>query len=128
MKKHKTIEKLDKVANEIQHFPKGKKISELAEKLGMHRSTLYDYINTLELMGRAYYQRGTAYPERPKESIQPEGPASEETVLPGSLREKPLYRARSSTTRVFWALPRVSGENAVSRAKQDKGLCGWPVR
>lgn len=69
MKKHReTIEKLDKVERVLRQFLHGLRITDLAKKIETKRPTVYGYLNTLELEGRAYYQRGIAYPERPSSS------------------------------------------------------------
>jgi len=64
-KYRETQEMLDKVQRVLRQSPQGKKISDLAKKLGKKRSTVYGYLNTLELRGKAYFQRGTAYLEKP---------------------------------------------------------------
>ena len=46
----------------LRQFPHGIRIVELAEKLGISRSYAYDLLNSLELQGKAHYERGIAYP------------------------------------------------------------------
>ncbi len=61
-KKTKNLDKLDRL---LRQNPHGVRITDLAGKLGISRSTVYDYLNTLDLRGKAYYERGIAYPKRP---------------------------------------------------------------
>ena len=58
----------DKTYKLLRQFPSGIKITELAEKRRVERSTIYDHLNSLELRGLAYYERGTAYPQKPESS------------------------------------------------------------
>jgi transposase len=64
-KKHQTQQKLDKIQAILRQNPHGIRITDLAKKLNVKRSTIYDYLNSVELKGKAYFQRGVAYPERP---------------------------------------------------------------
>jgi len=70
----KRMEKEDKCDKLLRQFPNGIRISILAQKLEVTRSTVYDYLNSLELKGKAHYEKGIAYPKKP--SIE-EKPVSE---------------------------------------------------
>jgi len=58
---------LEKTYKLLLQFPNGIRITDLAKKREVQRSTIYDHLNTLELMVLAHYERGTAYPVTPKD-------------------------------------------------------------
>ena len=58
----KSMEKLDKLERLLQQNLHGITITDCARKLGVHRTTVYKYLYTLDLQGKAYYERGIAYP------------------------------------------------------------------
>jgi len=69
------MEKLNKLAKLLEQFPNGIRIIDLTRKLGVRsRSTVYDYLNSLERMGKAHYERGIAYLGRGKSyrNVSPE--------------------------------------------------------
>ena len=51
-----------RLENVLRQFPKGIRIVELANKVGISRSYAYDLLNSLQLQGKAYYENGIAYP------------------------------------------------------------------
>ena len=48
-----------------QSSSKGIRAVEVASKLGVHRTTAHSYLNTLELMGKVYSEKGLWYPKQP---------------------------------------------------------------
>lgn len=63
----KRMKNLDKLEVLLVQFPKGIHVNDVAEKLGWSRSKVYDYLNTLKLKRKAYYENGYAYPSKPSE-------------------------------------------------------------
>ena len=62
----KFMEKLERCYKVVQQSSsKGIRAVEVAEKLGIHRTTAHDYLNTLELMGRVYNQHGLWFAKEP---------------------------------------------------------------
>ena len=60
------MEKLEECYKVVQQSSsKGIRAVEVAEKLGVHRTTAHDYLNTLELMGRVYNQHGLWFAKEP---------------------------------------------------------------
>ncbi len=69
-RKREFMEKLNSCYSVVQQSSaKGKGISavEIAEKLNLHRTTVHSYLNTLELMGKVYSEKGLWYAKRVKE-------------------------------------------------------------
>ena len=66
----KSMENLDNLDKLLGRFPKGIKISEIPGKLGCSRSTVYEHLNSLVLMGKAHYENGTAFPGKASSSAQ----------------------------------------------------------
>ena len=63
----KNLDKLDKL---LQQNPHGIRIINIAKKLDVDRSTVYRYLESKDLQGKARYERGTAYPGKPKLSTE----------------------------------------------------------
>ena len=62
-RKREFMERLDSCYSVVQQSsPKGISAREIAEKLRIHRTTAHSYLNTLELMGKVYSQKGLWYP------------------------------------------------------------------
>ena len=57
----KSMGNSDKILKLLRHSPNGKKINDIAKKLGIDRSTVYDHLNSLDLKKLAHYERGIAY-------------------------------------------------------------------
>ena len=62
------MEKLDKVDKLLRQFPHGARAVELARKMGVSRSAVYDYLNSLEARGKAYSEHGLWYPKKPDQN------------------------------------------------------------
>jgi DeoR/GlpR family transcriptional regulator of sugar metabolism len=60
-----TMENLDKLEKLLQQNLHGIKITDVAKKLNVDRSTVYKYLYSLDLQGKAHYERGIAYPGKP---------------------------------------------------------------
>ena len=56
------MENEDKLEKLLQQNLHGIKIVNIAEKLDVDRSTVYKYLNSFDLQGKAHYERGIAYP------------------------------------------------------------------
>ena len=56
------MENLDKLDSLLRQNLTGIRIVDLARKLGVDRSTVYSWLQSLYHQGRAYYEKGTAYP------------------------------------------------------------------
>ena len=65
-KHHQTQQNLDRVVRILRQFPHGIRIIDLAEKVGVKRTTIYGYLKSLEMRGETSFQRGTAYPSKPE--------------------------------------------------------------
>jgi len=71
-KNHETMEKLDKCYKVVpQSSAKGISADEVAKKLGVHRTTAYSYLNSLELMGKVENQHGTWHAKTGEQTIKP---------------------------------------------------------
>lgn len=71
-KNHESMEKLDKCYKIVQqNSAKGISAAEAARKLGVHRTTAYSYLNSLELMGKLENDRGTWRTKTGEETIKP---------------------------------------------------------
>ncbi len=57
------MENLDKVERLLRQFPNGIRAAELAKKLGIGRSRVYDYLNSMEARGKARNEHGLWYPK-----------------------------------------------------------------
>lgn len=67
------MEKVDKADRLLQQFPRGISAAELARKLGIHRTSVYDILNSLVLRGKAESRDGLWYPKtRSAENKAPE--------------------------------------------------------
>jgi len=62
-----TMKNLDKLEKLLQQNRHGIKITEVAKKLNVDRSTVYKYLYSLDLQGKAHYERGIAYPSKPSD-------------------------------------------------------------
>lgn len=73
-RKRELMEKLDRCYKVVQQSRNGINAIGIAKKLDIHRTTAHSYLNTLELMGKVYSQKGLWYPEEPstKENSLPE--------------------------------------------------------
>jgi len=66
------MEKLDKCYKVLpQSSAKGISVDEVAKKLGVHRTTAYSYLNSLELMGKVENQHGTWHAKTGEQTIKP---------------------------------------------------------
>jgi len=54
-----------------QSSAKGISADDIAEKLGVHRTTAYNYLNSLELMGKVYNEHGSWHARTGEEGIKP---------------------------------------------------------
>ena len=73
--KREFMEKLDSCYKIVQQSSaKGKGISavEIAEQLGVHRTTVHSYLNSLEFMRKVYSEKGLWFAREPSGSIKPE--------------------------------------------------------
>jgi DNA-binding FadR family transcriptional regulator len=61
MAKGKFMENLDKLEKLLRQFPHGARAAELAEKMRVSRSAVYDYLNGLEARGKARNEHGLWY-------------------------------------------------------------------
>ena len=73
-RKRELMAKLDRCYKVVQQSRNGINAVDIAKKLNVHRTTAHSYLNTLELMGKVYSQKGLWYPEEPstKENSLPE--------------------------------------------------------
>ena len=55
------MENLDKLEKLLRQFPHGARAAELAEKMGVSRSSIYDYLNSLVARGKARNENGLWY-------------------------------------------------------------------
>jgi len=55
----------------LQSSAKGISAVEIARKLGIHRTTVHGYLNSLELMGKVYSERGTWRAKTGEQTIRP---------------------------------------------------------
>jgi sugar-specific transcriptional regulator TrmB len=85
----KFMENLDKVDKLLRHFPHGVRATELAKKLGISRSSIYDYLNSLAVRGEARNEHSLWYP---KNHAQSEPEQDELTGEADFLREKSRIR------------------------------------
>ena len=65
----KNLEKCYNVV--LQSSAKGIRAVEIAEKLGIHRTTVHGYLNSLELMGRVSSEHGTWHAKTGEQTIKP---------------------------------------------------------
>jgi sugar-specific transcriptional regulator TrmB len=71
-KDHETMKKLDKCYNVVlQSSTKGISAVEIAEKLNVHRTTAYDYLRSLDLMGKVENKGGTWYAKTGEQTAKP---------------------------------------------------------
>ena len=62
-RKRELMEKLDRCYKVVQQSRNGINAIGIAKKLNIHRTTAHNYLNTLELMGKVYSQKGLWYSE-----------------------------------------------------------------
>ena len=62
------MENLDKLEKLLRQFPHGARAAELAKKMGVSRSAVYDYLNSLETRGKARNEHGLWYSTAPVRS------------------------------------------------------------
>ena len=71
-KDRKLMDNLDKCFSLVQqNLAKGISAIDLAKKLGKHRTTIHNYLSSLELMGKVESQRGLWYPKTGEQTIKP---------------------------------------------------------
>lgn len=72
-KAHKNMEKLDKCYKVVQQNSAkgGINVAEIARKIGVHRTTAYGYLNSLELMGKVENEHGTWRAKTGEQTIKP---------------------------------------------------------
>jgi hypothetical protein len=71
-KHHESMEKLDKCYSIVrQSSAKGIRATELAKKSGVHRTTAYKHLNSLELMGKVENKQGIWYAKTGEQTIKP---------------------------------------------------------
>lgn len=71
-KNHEAMMKLDKCYNVVlQNSAKGISAVEVARKLGIHRTTAYSYLNSLELMGKVENTHGIWRAKTEEQTIKP---------------------------------------------------------
>ena len=71
-KDHEFMVKLDKCYNVVlQNSAKNISANEVAKKLGVHRTTAYSYLNSLELMGKVVNEHGTWCIKKGEQTIRP---------------------------------------------------------
>ena len=69
---HETMKKLDKCYKVVQQSSaKGIRAVEIAEKLGVHRTTVYGYLNSLYHRGKVESQQGIWYAKTGEQTIKP---------------------------------------------------------
>ena len=69
---HESMDKLEKCYNIVQqNSAKGARTTEIAKKLGVHRTTVYKHLNSLELMGKVENKRGIWYAKTGEQTIKP---------------------------------------------------------
>jgi hypothetical protein len=71
-KDHESMKKLDKCYNTVlQSSAKGISADEAAKKMGVHRTTAYGYLNSLELMGKVENGHGIWRAKTGDQTIKP---------------------------------------------------------
>jgi len=71
-KDHENMKKLDRCYKVVlQNSAKGIRVDEIARKLGVHRTTAYNYLNSLQLMGKVESQQGIWRAKTGEQSIKP---------------------------------------------------------
>ena len=71
-KHHEAMKKLDRCYNVVrQSSAKGIRADEVAEKLRVHRTTVYGYLNSLELMGKVENEHGLWHAKTGEQTIIP---------------------------------------------------------
>jgi len=71
-KYHKMMMKLDKCYSTVrQNSAKGISADEIATKLNIHRTTVYNHLNSLELMGKVENKQGKWYAKTEEQTIKP---------------------------------------------------------
>lgn len=71
-KDHEFMKNADRCYNVVlQSSAKGISADEIAEKLGVHRTTVYNYLNTLEYMGKVESHQGIWREKTGEQTIKP---------------------------------------------------------
>jgi DNA-binding protein YbaB/biotin operon repressor len=71
-RKRKLTENLNRCYKVVlQSSSKGISAVDIAKQLGVHRTTVHSYLNTLELMGRVYSEHGLWYAKTENKRIKP---------------------------------------------------------
>lgn len=72
-RKHEFTENLDRCYKVVQQSSsKGINAVDTARELGVHRTTVHNYLNTLELMGKVYSEHGLWYAKTGERGVKPE--------------------------------------------------------
>jgi len=96
-RKREFMEKLDSCYSVVQQSSaKGKGISarEVAEKLKIHRTTAHTYLNTLELMGKVYSEKGLWYAKEQGSILEKEKEFELTIELPHEDEDEREFEAR----------------------------------
>jgi len=71
-KDHENMMKLDKCYKVVlQSSAKGIRVNEIVQKLGVHRTTVYNYLNSLELVGKVESHQGLWKAKTGEQTIKP---------------------------------------------------------
>jgi AcrR family transcriptional regulator len=71
-KYHETMMKLDRCYSVVQqNSAKGISVDEIKRKLNIHRTTVYHYLNSLELMGKVESKGGVWYAKTGEQTAKP---------------------------------------------------------
>ena len=71
-RKHEFTENLNRCYNVVlQSSSKGISAVDIAKQLGVHRTTVHSYLNTLELMGKVYSEHGLWFAKTGEHGIKP---------------------------------------------------------
>ena len=65
------MKKMDKCYNVVLQSSTGISAADIAKKLGIHRTTVHGYLNSLELMGKVESQHGTWHAKTGEQTIKP---------------------------------------------------------
>jgi predicted ArsR family transcriptional regulator len=99
-RKREFMEKLDscyKVVQQSSAKRKGISAVEIAEQLGVHRTTVHSYLNSLEFMGKVYNEHGLWYAKDVKEDSIKEKEIELIIELPPEDEDEREYEARLKT-------------------------------
>jgi len=109
-------ENLDKVDKLLRQFPHGVRAIELAEKLGLSRSAVYDYLNGLETRGKCSNEHGLWYSQAStRASSEKEEQSKEAAFLAEKSRIREDY-VNGEISRAFRRTMLFINEGRVSKA------------